>query len=244
MEYYVLDHNNRPLGPFSLLKLRQMGINRKSYVWAQGWSQWLRAGDVEEINKYVLHAPTDFQTAQPTLSVSPAQPKQQPEPPKAPSVHQPAVSHPEQSKTQPQDHSRTISFVYNPTPDKEKTPTSPPSTTVGKPALSRRNRHLLTWATIIFALICLLTSTNPNIFAHRREAREVVEEAVQADISSGNTSGTDYPNGTSVDDIFAASLVYHNYYIFSTTTVQLRRTTHFLSLGILGQVFTVSPDML
>ena len=97
---------------------------------------------------------------------------------------------------------------------------------------------------IIFVLVCLLTSTNPNIFAHRREAREVVEEAVQADISSGNTSGTDYPNGTSVDNIFDASLVYHNYYIFSTTTVQLRRTTHFLSLGILGQVFTVSPDML
>ena len=229
MEYYVLDHNNRPLGPFSLLKLRQMGINRKSYVWAQGWSQWLRAGDVEEINKYVLHAPTDFLTAQPTLSVSPAQPKQQPEP--------------EQDKTQQQDQSRTISFVYNPTPDK-KTPTSSPSTTVGKPALSRRNRHLLTWVMIIFALVCLLTSTNPNIFAHRREAREVVEEAVQADISSGNTSGTDYPNGTSVDNIFDASLVYHNYYIFSTTTVQLRRTTHFLSLGILGQVFTVSPDML
>ena len=141
MEYYVLDHNNRPLGPFSLLKLRQMGINRKSYVWAQGWSQWLRAGDVEEINKYVLHAPTDFLTAQPTLSVSPAQPKQQPGPPKTPSVHQPAVSHPEQDKTQQQDQSRTISFVNNPTPDKEKTPTSPPSTTVGKPALSRRNRN-------------------------------------------------------------------------------------------------------
>ena len=97
---------------------------------------------------------------------------------------------------------------------------------------------------ILFVLVCLLTSTNPNIFAHRREARPVVEEAVEADINSGHSNTTDYPNGTSVDRIFDATLVYHNYYLFSTTTVQLRQTTHFLSFGILGHVFTTSVGSL
>lgn len=97
---------------------------------------------------------------------------------------------------------------------------------------------------ILFVLVCLLSSTNPNIFAHRREARPVVEEAVEADINSGHSNTTDYPNGTSVDRIFDATLVYHNYYLFSTTTVQLRQTTHFLSFGILGHVFTTSVGSL
>ncbi|MDY4229990.1 MAG: DUF4339 domain-containing protein, partial [Prevotella sp.] len=57
MDYFILDHNNKPCGPFTLFQLRGMGLTRKSYVWARGWDKWIHAGDVEEINKYVLHSP-------------------------------------------------------------------------------------------------------------------------------------------------------------------------------------------
>ena len=234
MEYYILDRNNQPYGPFTLLKLREMKLNSKSFVWAKGWDKWVRAGEVEEINKYVLHAHTERAAAAPV-------------PPTPPVQHTSPVAEPKPAaKPKPEAKHRTISFSDDDAPTAKSTPKSKHTETASQPAkpMSKRRRRSLVWALVIFALICVLTSTNPNIFAHRRAAREVVEEAVQADISSGNTSGKDYPNGTSVDNIFDASLVYHNYYLFSTTTIQLRRTTHFLSLGILGQVFTVSAGML
>ncbi|MGN0215684.1 MAG: hypothetical protein ACI4BG_03975, partial [Prevotella sp.] len=123
-------------------------------------------------------------------------------------------------------------------------PAAPSGQKNGSSATHSGQKRLFACMAILFVLACLLTSTNPNIFAHRREARPVVEEAVEADISSGHSNTTDYPNGTSVDRIFDATLVYHNYYLFSTTTVQLRQTTHFLSFGILGHVFTTSVGSL
>ncbi|MGI6223294.1 MAG: DUF4339 domain-containing protein [Prevotella sp.] len=220
MEYYVLDHNNKPYGPFTLYKLRKMNLTKKSYVWAQGWDKWVHAGDVEEINKYVLQEPHPA-----------AQPKQLPNP----------VQHVVETKTEPQTDKEALSQVvtFKVEDDEQRQKLA-----AKKKANAKRRNRLYLVAAILFAIICLLTSTNPNIFAHRREARAVVEEAVQADISSGHASTNDYPNGTSVDRIFDATLVYHNYYIFSTTTVQLRQTTHFLSFGILGHVFTASVGSL
>ncbi len=193
MDYFILDHNNKPCGPFTLFQLRGMGLTRKSYVWARGWDKWIHAGDVEEINKYVLHTPKAAPTPERSVAGRSA------------------------------------------TPSGQETKSS---------AAHSGQKRLFACMAILFVLVCLLTSTNPNIFAHRREARPVVEEAVEADINSGHSNTTDYPNGTSVDRIFDATLVYHNYYLFSTTTVQLRQTTHFLSFGILGHVFTTSVGSL
>ena len=209
MDYFILDHNNKPCGPFTLFQLRGMGLTRKSYVWARGWDKWIHAGDVEEINKYVLHTPK----ATPT---------------------------PESSA------SRSSAYGGSAAPSGQEAKSSVASS--GKKTKSSAahsgQKRLFACMAILFVLVCLLTSTNPNIFAHRREARPVVEEAVEADINSGHSNTTDYPNGTSVDRIFDATLVYHNYYLFSTTTVQLRQTTHFLSFGILGHVFTTSVGSL
>ena len=74
MDYFILDHNNKPCGPFTLFQLRGMGLTRKSYVWARGWDKWIHAGDVEEINKYVLHTPKATPTPERSVAERPAAP--------------------------------------------------------------------------------------------------------------------------------------------------------------------------
>ncbi|MCI7653078.1 MAG: DUF4339 domain-containing protein [Bacteroidales bacterium] len=236
MDYFILDHNNKPCGPFTLFQLRGMGLTRKSYVWARGWDKWIHAGDVEEINKYVLHTPKVTPTPESSAGGSSAAPSgQETERSVAPNGQE-TESSAAGSSAAPSGQETKSSAAPNGQKAK--------SSAAGSSATHSGQKRLFACMAILFVLVCLLTSTNPNIFAHRREARPVVEEAVEADISSGHSNTTDYPNGTSVDRIFDATLVYHNYYLFSTTTVQLRQTTHFLSFGILGHVFTTSVGSL
>lgn len=262
MDYFILDHNNKPCGPFTLFQLRGMGLTRKSYVWARGWDKWIHAGDVEEINKYVLHTPKATPTSESfapessaygssasrssaagcSVAGSSAAPSGQetestaaPNGQKAKSSAAPNGQEAKSSVASSSQKTKSSAAGRFAAPNGQETKSS---------AAHSGQKRLFACMAILFVLVCLLTSTNPNIFAHRREARPVVEEAVEADISSGHSNTTDYPNGTSVDRIFDATLVYHNYYLFSTTTVQLRQTTHFLSFGILGHVFTTSVGSL
>ena len=317
MDYFILDHNNKPCGPFTLYQLRGMGLTRKSYVWARGWDKWVHAGDVEEINKYVLHAPKATPTPESSATESSAAERsaagrsaalsgqetessaagrsaagrsaalsgqetkssatpdaqetgrsaagrsaapsgqetkssatpsgQETKSSAAPSGQETKSSAtPDAQETESSAAPDAQETKSSAAPDAQETESSaaPNGQKAKKPASPNSQKRLFACMAILFVLVCLLTSTNPNIFAHRREARPVVEEAVEADISSGHSNTTDYPNGTSVDRIFDATLVYHNYYLFSTTTVQLRQTTHFLSFGILGHVFTTSVGSL
>lgn len=234
MDYFILDHNNKPCGPFTLFQLRGMGLTRKSYVWARGWDKWIHAGDVEEINKYVLHTPKATPTPERSVAESSAAGSSTPESSASGSS---ASGRPAAPSGQETERSAAGSSAA-------RRPAAPSGQKTKSSAAHSGQKRLFACMAILFVLVCLLTSTNPNIFAHRREARPVVEKAVEADISSGHSNTTDYPNGTSVDRIFDATLVYHNYYLFSTTTVQLRQTTHFLSFGILGHVFTTSVGSL
>lgn len=235
MDYFILDHNNKPCGPFTLFQLRGMGLTRKSYVWARGWDKWIHAGDVEEINKYVLHTPKATPTPERSVAESSASRSSAAGRSAAPSGQE------TESSVAPNGQETESSTAKSSAPGR---PAAPSGQKTKSSATSSGQKRLFACMAILFVLVCLLTSTNPNIFAHRREARPVVEEAVEADINSGHSNTTDYPNGTSVDRIFDATLVYHNYYLFSTTTVQLRQTTHFLSFGILGHVITTSVGSL
>lgn len=236
MDYFILDHNNKPCGPFTLYQLRGMGLTRKSYVWARGWDKWIHAGDVEEINKYVLHTPKAAPTPERSVAGRSA----------TPSGQETNSSLARRSAAPNGQETKSSATRSSAAPSRQETENSatPSGQETKSSATSSGQKRLFACMAILFVLVCLLTSTNPNIFAHRREARPVVEEAVEADINSGHSNTTDYPNGTSVDRIFDATLVYHNYYLFSTTTVQLRQTTHFLSFGILGHVFTTSVGSL
>lgn len=239
MDYFILDHNNKPCGPFTLFQLRGMGLTRKSYVWARGWDKWIHAGDVEEINKYVLHTPKAIPTPESSAPESFVPERSAAGISASRSSASGSTAAP--SSQEAKSSAAGSSVAGSSAPGR---PAAPSGQKTKSSATSSGQKRLFACMAILFVLVCLLTSTNPNIFAHRREARPVVEEAVEADISSGHSNTTDYPNGTSVDRIFDATLVYHNYYLFSTTTVQLRQTTHFLSFGILGHVFTTSVGSL
>lgn len=251
MDYFILDHNNKPCGPFTLFQLRGMGLTRKSYVWARGWDKWIHAGDVEEINKYVLHTPKATPTSESFAAESFAAGSSASGSTAAPSGQETGRLAAGRSAAPSGQETKSSAAGRPAAPSGQETkssaterPAAPSGQETKGSATSSGQKRLFACVAILFVLVCLLTSTNPNIFAHRREARPVVEEAVEADISSGHSNTTDYPNGTSVDRIFDATLVYHNYYLFSTTTVQLRQTTHFLSFGILGHVFTTSVGSL
>lgn len=251
MDYFILDHNNKPCGPFTLFQLRGMGLTRKSYVWARGWDKWIHAGDVEEINKYVLHTPKATPTPERSAAGSFVPERSASGSTAAPSGQETGRLAAGRSAAPSGQETKSSAAGRPAAPSGQETkssaterPAAPSGQETKGSATSSGQKRLFACVAILFVLVCLLTSTNPNIFAHRREARPVVEEAVEADISSGHSNTTDYPNGTSVDRIFDATLVYHNYYLFSTTTVQLRQTTHFLSFGILGHVFTTSVGSL
>ena len=245
MDYFILDHNNKPCGPFTLFQLRGMGLTRKSYVWARGWDKWIHAGDVEEINKYVLHTPKATPTSESFAPESSAYGSSASRSSAAGCSVAGSSAAPSGQETESSAAGRPAALSEQETKSSAPgRPAAPSGQKTKSSATSSGQKRLFACMAILFVLVCLLTSTNPNIFAHRREARPVVEEAVEADISSGHSNTTDYPNGTSVDRIFDATLVYHNYYLFSTTTVQLRQTTHFLSFGILGHVFTTSVGSL
>ena len=251
MDYFILDHNNKPCGPFTLFQLRGMGLTRKSYVWARGWDEWIHAGDVEEINKYVLHTPKATPTSESFAAGSSVPERSASGSTAAPSGQETGRLAAGRSAAPSGQETKSSAAGRPAAPSGQETkssaterPAAPSGQETKGSATSSGQKRLFACVAILFVLVCLLTSTNPNIFAHRREARPVVEEAVEADISSGHSNTTDYPNGTSVDRIFDATLVYHNYYLFSTTTVQLRQTTHFLSFGILGHVFTTSVGSL
>lgn len=48
--YFYIDPEGKQKGTFSPEELRQVQIKRDTLVWTQGMEQWMRAGEVEELN--------------------------------------------------------------------------------------------------------------------------------------------------------------------------------------------------
>lgn len=66
MKIYFLCEDNDQLGPFSINQLRQKGINQDTLIWKEGFTGWVKAGDVDGL-KNILPPPI--------IAKSPVQPQ-------------------------------------------------------------------------------------------------------------------------------------------------------------------------
>jgi hypothetical protein len=57
--YYLHDGNNES-GAFSIEELRQKNIKPENYVWTEGFSEWRRAKDVDELKELFIAIPPPF----------------------------------------------------------------------------------------------------------------------------------------------------------------------------------------
>lgn len=231
MVYYILNKQRKQEGPYTILQLRGLDLKPADYVWARGWRQWQHAKDVEELRLLVL----DYKpTAIPT-------------PPPAPVEERPA---PVRERQAVPAYEKTADTVREKQASRATAQqTSRAASQQSKGQEKKNASHLSTrWkatAIIIVALICVLNVTNPNVFAHRKEIRPVLTMVSPEVLSSGLPAQAANLGAISlVDKVFQTSLVYHNFYLFSTTSASIGGHSRFLSFGILGHVFTVGSESL
>ena len=84
-QYYYLAGSTQ-LGPFMLDELRTKGITRDTLVWSAGMTDWLKAGDVAELNSLFMGGMSTLIDPVPPMQ---SQPVQQPNP----SYQQPTPSY-------------------------------------------------------------------------------------------------------------------------------------------------------
>ncbi len=61
-EYYLHDGQNQ-LGPFNLEELKQKGITADTYIWKDGFADWIKAKEVKEVNDILISTPPPFVTS-------------------------------------------------------------------------------------------------------------------------------------------------------------------------------------
>ena len=77
MKQYYYASGDQQLGPFSLQELQSKNLQKDTYVWYEGLSDWTRAGDLPELSG-IFEAPQEqMQTQQPPLQQTPPPPVQQ-----------------------------------------------------------------------------------------------------------------------------------------------------------------------
>lgn len=52
-EYYYIDDDGKQFGPYTLEMFRLLPLHRSTYVWHTGLSDWIHAGDLEELRGHL-----------------------------------------------------------------------------------------------------------------------------------------------------------------------------------------------
>lgn len=116
------------------------------------------------------------------------------------------------------------------------------------PVPPKKRNHAGLWLGIIAALILLLLAiTNPSKDEHERVIMDKVTTVLQ-EKAGGDNSLFGVIGGMlaqmSLQPMLDDALTYHNYLLFSTTTVNLGAKEKKASIGILGKVFTGDEDQI
>ncbi|MFT7605116.1 MAG: hypothetical protein ACI8VT_002709 [Saprospiraceae bacterium] len=77
MKQYYYANGDQQLGPFSFPELQSKNLQKDTYVWYEGLTDWTRAGDLPELNVLFEAPPEQIQTRQPPLYQTPPPPAQQ-----------------------------------------------------------------------------------------------------------------------------------------------------------------------
>lgn len=137
-----------------------------------------------------------------------------------------------------------ISPVGGPQGQQAAAPTASPS----QPAPRHRN---LIWAlAVLLVTVVVLAVTNPSERAHKRAIMKNITNGIEQ--VAGDKGGDALSQGVNLfgkiignsiaEMVIDRSIAYHNYLLFSTTTLQIGPKTIGVSLGFLGNVFTADED--
>lgn len=214
MRYFIII-NNVQQGPFSFEELHRHSITSDTLVWTEGMAQWLPAWQIDELKPLFYGRSSDT-----AGSVPP------PPPPFTPSGH---VSADGPIGTACSDHQ--AGYPSDSTP--------------------KRSRPVYVWSGIILlGLAILMAITNPSKENHQAVIRENATRALSKAI--GAESDDILSMGLSIFDKMLATpiinealdhmLQYHNYVLFSTTSIETKDGNTTTSYGVLGKVFTADEE--
>lgn len=210
MKYFIIE-NGLQAGPYSIYELKDKGLSSETLVWCEGLKDWTPAWQVAELKRFL--------EAGDTLATPP---------PYHPGVHQAAPE-------APGPQSAACQQSAQPQP-------------AAVPPVRRKSRVGCWIAALMFVIVLLaLVLTCPGKADHQAKIKENVMLAFSKQQPDGNDlfsaglkmMGQLLANGL-VTEVLDKSLDYHNYFVFSTTSVRLLGETHTVSYGFLGKVFTAS----
>jgi hypothetical protein len=73
---YYIEINGKPKGPFTIEELKEIPITKESVVWKEGLPDWVKATEIEEINKLIKIPVEPNKIIPPPLPVNPIDFKQ------------------------------------------------------------------------------------------------------------------------------------------------------------------------
>lgn len=118
------------------------------------------------------------------------------------------------------------------------------------PQPQQSHRALIAGIIIAVVVLVVLAITNPDRRQHTDAIARAFTEAFDNEMEKSGISGSALGEiGNMIADRMTASMVdqlldYHNYFIFSKSTITIVGKSYTVSWGLLGRVFTVSNDRL
>lgn len=213
MEFFIIK-NNIQQGPFSLEELRSQNITSDTLVWAEGMAQWTPAWKVEELKPLFYGDLSNSERATPPPLPADSTDELQAEIPTPDFTRQPSFQENEQTRD------------------------------------TSRNHRKWAWVIIIFvAFLVFAGVTNPSKDQHCATIKEHVTQGLAKsfteddDALSQGLSALGYMIAAPlINNILDYMLEYHNYLLFSTTSITTKNGDTIISYGFLGNVFTANAE--
>lgn len=221
MTYFIII-NNQQTGPYTLEELFDRHITSDTLVWTEGMTNWTPAWQIEELHDILKGI--DPRTAS-SQQASGQQQTQKPTPPPYP--NQPASQNTNKQET---DLKNTLNH------QKEK----------------KDKSKVFLYSVIAFMIILIILAiTAPNKDSHEQAINKEMMEAINQktdDVSNDGIMAEGFKMLNSMitnnvlNGVLDQVLEYHNYIIFSKTTVNFNDEDYTVSWGILGHVFTMNAN--
>lgn len=213
MEFFIIK-NSIQQGPFSLEELRSQNVTSDTLVWVEGMAQWTPAWKVKELKPlFYGELSTPEKPTPPPLPANSTD-ELQAEKPIPDTTRQPTFQEYKQTRDTSRDHKK--------------------------------------WAWVIIILVAFLVFagvTNPSKEQHRATIKEHVTQGLAKsfteddDVFSQGLSALGYMIAAPlINNILDYMLEYHNYLLFSTTSITTKNGDTIISYGFLGNVFTANAE--
>lgn len=216
MEYFIIE-NGQQAGPFTLEQLAEKHITSETLVWTEGMSDWTPAWKVQALRDMLNGTTEQDNAANSTTTVPPI-----PQTDAYQQGFQQGFQQAQQAAWQNQQNAPKKSSGF-------------------------------LWKALLICLLLIvgiLAFTNPGKEAHKEavkaEVNQIIEKSAESTgndlLSQGMKMFTQIIAGNFIDTVIDQLFEYHNYVIFSKSTVTFDGKTHTISYGCLGKVFTFNAD--